>query len=186
MYTVQKPSPALHYPEEPRYLVDAPGPSPGLQQGTFSGGIRPPLTAHGHLCSCLEGDHTSSLHVPHRDFLLACFPPQGYHEMTSSALLSLFLLKFYFGQSHRKSDIFLTSFPKSITDALHITVCMEESLTSRTTENPNCAESRERAPQKPTDTCALERVTHTMFSEATTKVSSLVSPPAIYSHLCPR
>lgn len=119
-------------------------------------------------------------------FLLACFPPQGYHKTTSSALLSLFLLKFYFGQSHRKSDIFLTSFPKSITDALHITVCMEESLTSRTIENPNCAESREQAPQKSKDTCALECVAHTMFSEATTKVSSLVSPPAIYSHLFPR
>ena len=54
----------------------------------------------------------------------------------SSALLSLFLLKFYFGQSHRKSDIFLTSFSKSITDALYISVCVEKSLASRTIENP--------------------------------------------------
>lgn len=104
----------------------------------------------------------------------------------SSALLSLFLLKFYFGQSHRKSDIFLTRFSKSITDALYITVCMEKSAASRTIENPNCAESRERAPQKLTNTCALEHVAHTMFPDATTKVSCLVSPPAIYSHLFPR
>ena len=70
--------------------------------------------------------------------------------------------------------------------ALHITVCMKESSTPRTIENPNCAESRERAPQKPTDAHALEHLAHTMFSDATTTVSSMVSPPAIYSHSFPR
>lgn len=111
---------------------------------------------------------------------------RGTTKTMSSALLALFLLKFHFGQSHRKSDIFLTGFSKSITDALHITVCMKESSTPRTIENPNCAESRERAPQKPTDAHALEHLAHTMFSDATTTVSSMVSPPAIYSHSFPR
>lgn len=101
-------SPALHFTSRGGTMVLC------LRRGSFSGGVRPPLTARGGTSTCfwrlIWRETTAQVSAC---LMEICFPSHEYHETMSSAVLSLLLIKFYYGQSHIKSDVFSPAAPKT-------------------------------------------------------------------------